>query len=102
MGFEQRGGQSYYYRKVREGGRVRSKYVGGGVVGQICAEQDYEDRSDRESKRAAHLAARHAEAEIDRQLASAESALVALTHATLFAFGFHLHKGQWRRKRLAE
>ncbi len=102
MGFEQRGGRSYYYRKVREGGRIRSIYVGGGLIGHLSAEEDNEERRERAAKRAAHLAARHVETEIDRQLAGAESALLALTHVTLFSVGYHQHKGQWRKKRHAE
>jgi hypothetical protein len=42
---------------------------------------------------------RQAEAEIDRQLADVESVIAAMTHATLFAAGYHKHKGQWRKKR---
>ena len=99
MGWEQRRGRSYYYRKVREGGRVRSEYVGSGIVAQICAGDDEDKRRDRAAKRAADHATRQAEAEIDQQLADAESALTAMTHATLYAAGCHRHKGQWRKKR---
>ena len=99
MGWEQRGGGSYYYRKVREDGRVRSKYMGNGVLGQICAENDQDEQRDRTAKRDAHRATREAEAEIDRQLADAESAIVAITDTTLYAGGYHKHKGQWRKKR---
>jgi hypothetical protein len=99
MGWEQRRGRSYYYRKVREGGRVRSKYVGSGLVAQICAGDDGNKRRDRAAKHAADRATRQAEAAIDRQLASVESAIAAMTHATLFAAGYHKHKGQWRKRR---
>jgi hypothetical protein len=99
MGWEQRRGRSYYYRKLREGGRVRSKYVGTGMLAQICAEDDNDKRRDRQAKHAADHATRQAEAEIDRQLADAESALAAMIHATLFAAGYHKHNGQWRKKR---
>jgi hypothetical protein len=100
MGWEQRGGRSYYYyRKVREDGGVRSEYVGSGLPAQICAEDDNAQRRDQAAQRATDRAKRQAEAEIDRQLADVESALAALTHATLFAAGYHKHKGQWRKKR---
>ena len=99
MGWEQRHGRSYYYRKVREGGRVRSEYVGSGIVAQICAGDDEDKRRDRAAKRAADLATRQGEAEIDRQLADVGSALAVMTDATLYAAGFHKHKGQWRKKR---
>jgi hypothetical protein len=99
MGWEQRRGRSYYYRKVREGGHVRSKYVGTGLVGQICAGDDDDKRRDRQAMRAADRATRQGEAVIDRQLGAAESALTGMTHATLFAAGYRNHKGQWRKKR---
>ena len=99
MSWEQRRGRSYYYRKMREGERVRSKYLGAGIVAQICAGDDDAKRRDRAAQRAADRAARHAEAQIDRQLAGVESAIAAMTHAALLAAGFHKHKGQWRKKR---
>lgn len=99
MGWEQRRGRSYYYRKVREGGRVRSEYMGGGTYAQRCAEIDGSDRQERAAKRAVERATRQAEATVDRQLADAESALSAMTHAALVAAGCHQHKGQWRRRR---
>ncbi len=102
MAWEQRRGHAYYYRKTREGGRVRSEYVGSGIVAQICAGGDDDKRRDRAAKRAADRATRQAEAEIDRQLADAESTLAALTHATLYAAGCHRHNGQWRKKRHAK
>ena len=100
MGWEQkRRGRFYYYRKVRVGGRVRSEYVGSGMLAQMSAEDDANQRRERAAKRAADRATRQAEAQIDRQLADAESALAAMTHATLFAAGFRKHRGQWRKRR---
>jgi len=99
MGWEQRRGRSYYYRKVREGGRIRSEYVGGGTLAQLCAELDGCGRQERAAKRAADRATRQAEEGVDRQLADAESALTAMTHAALVAAGYRNHKGQWRKRR---
>jgi hypothetical protein len=99
MAWEQRRGQFYYYRKVREGGRVRSKYVGSGIVAHICAGDDDDKRRDRAAKRAADHATRLGEAGIDRQLAGVESAIAVMTHATLVAAGYRQHKGQWRKRR---
>ena len=61
MGWEQRGGRSYYYRKGREGGQVCSKYVGIGILAQICAKNDQHERRDRREKLDAHDAMRQAE-----------------------------------------
>jgi hypothetical protein len=99
MGWELRRGRPYYYRKVRKGGRVRSKYVGSGLVAQICAGDDDDKRRDLAVKRAADRATRQGEAAIERQLGAVESALSSMTHATLFAAGYHKHKGQWRKRR---
>src|SRR5437870_4021189 len=99
MGWEQRAGCRYYYRKKREKGRIRSEYVGTGLLAELCAATDSFERLQQAAKRAAGQAVRRAEAEIDRQLANAESALAAMTKATLYSAGYHKHKGQWRKKR---
>jgi hypothetical protein len=99
MGWERKRGRLYYYRKVREGGHVRSQYMGTGLLAQMSAEADNDKRRERAARRAADRATRQAEALIDRQLADAESALMAMTHATLVAAGCHRHNGQWRRRR---
>ena len=38
MGLESRGGRLYYYRKVWDRGRVRSEYVGGGLLAVMAAQ----------------------------------------------------------------
>ena len=99
MGWEQRGSRSYYYRKTREGGRVRSEYMGGGVLGKICAETDRDEQHDRKAERDADHATQQVDAEIDRQLKDAEVALGTIVNSALRAAGYHKHKGQWRKKR---
>jgi hypothetical protein len=73
--------------------------MGTGLLAQMSAEEDNDKRREHKVQHAADHATRQAEAEIDRQLADVESALAAMTHATLFAAGYHKHKGQWRKKR---
>jgi hypothetical protein len=94
MGWEKRGNQKYYYYKIREGGRVRSKYMGTGFYAQLC------DRlaENRRLEQAALRSEREADAEIDRQLNEAGDAIYALTDAELHAAGYHNHKGQWRKQ----
>jgi hypothetical protein len=53
MGWELRRGKLVYYRKVREGGRVRSIYCGAGARGEQAAR---EDAARRECKRAYNAA----------------------------------------------
>ena len=69
------------------------------MLGQICAADDENQRRERAAKSAAERATRQAEAEVDRRLAEAESALREATHATLVAAGCHRHRGQWRKRR---
>jgi hypothetical protein len=38
MGWEQRGNNSYYYKKEREGSRVKSVYVGRGEVAHMISQ----------------------------------------------------------------
>ena len=45
MGWETRRGKRVYYRKVREGGRVRSIYCGSGARGEQAARADAERRA---------------------------------------------------------
>jgi hypothetical protein len=73
--------------------------LGAGVLAGLSAVDDQDKRRERNVQRATDRAARHAEAQIDRQLAGVESAIAAMTHATLFAAGYHKHNGQWRKKR---
>ena len=53
MGWETRRGKRVYVRKVREGGRVRSVYVGGGEAGERAAREDEELRAARRAARVA-------------------------------------------------
>jgi len=53
MGWETRGNGSYYYRKVRDGGRVRSEYVGAGMLAEALAGLDEIDRHSAAAGRAA-------------------------------------------------
>ena len=99
MGWEQRGNRTYYYRKKREGGRVRSLYIGSGDFAQISAETDAANRQEQEQIRANDRRIRDAEAAIDRQLKDTETALFSTVDAALLAAGYHKHKGQWRKKR---
>jgi hypothetical protein len=99
MGWEMRGGKQYYYRKEREGGRVRSVYVGRGETARLIAQLEAMRSDEREGK---HISTRmdreqlqEQETEVTRVCAVVET----LTAAALLSAGFHTHKRQWRRKR---
>jgi hypothetical protein len=96
MGWEHRHGRPFYYRKVREGKRVRSIYIGNGEEAYLCSEMveekhhhDQRERMFRESENA-----------IERQLAALNAQTATITKETLTTAGFHQHKGTWRKRRL--
>jgi hypothetical protein len=99
MGLEQRSGRFYFYEKRREGRRVVSSYIGGGVVALVAAEMNAQDRQEREWQRQKQRKTHHEQKEIDRQLARAERTLGDILRDVLCSAGFHQHKGQWRKRR---
>ncbi len=99
MGWETRGNGRYYYRKVRDGGRVRSEYVGAGLVAEALAGLDALGRDSAAVDRAAWAATVQAERVNDEAIAAAVNMAEALTAAVLIAAGYHTHRRQWRRQR---
>ena len=93
MGWEQRGTNLYYYRKEREGSRVKSPYVGKGEIAHLISQF--------QTKRIAR-ANRLPESKKTEAVLDLASELIQLfTQAALLTAGFHTHKRQWRRKRNA-
>jgi hypothetical protein len=102
MAWERRGGQAYYYRSVRDGGRVKKEYLGAGEFAEALARSDEAIRRARQMERERG----RAEAERLRELAAPvlrldEAADELLRAEELVAAGFHRHKGVWRRGRNA-
>ena len=98
MGWERRGNNLYYYRKERDGSRVKSTYIGRGelahLISQFQASSTVVERivranSDNESKKA------------EAALELATDLIQLVTSAALLSAGFHTHRRQWRRKRNA-
>jgi len=99
MGWEQRGTHQYYYRKEREGSRVKSTYVGRGEIAQMISE----------IQSSAPLIERLAgiikspqvvkEQKAEAALKQADDLIHLLTQAALLTAGFHTHHRQWRRTR---
>jgi len=95
MGWEQRRGQQYYYRKRREGGRVISEYIGQGQLAKQIAARDAQaqtQRAEEQTRLAEHQ-------RVEETLRRLEALTAALTRATLLAEGYHTHRGEWRKKR---
>jgi hypothetical protein len=100
MAFEarERGGR-YYTRSRRVEGRVVREYIGGGVVGELAARKDGEERERKEAEAARGQAeVKHLE-ELAAPVVQLYEVAEALARAHLIAAGCHRHKGEWRRRR---
>lgn len=96
MGWEQRGSHQYFYRKQRDGTRVKSIYVGRGeiadMISQFQSGSSVLERLVRRTKTPNEI-------QSDRAVVVFEQAIQLLTEAALLTAGFHTHHRQWRRKR---
>lgn len=101
MAWKQIGNHKYLYRSVREGGRVRSEYVGRGPGAEAMATLWAIDRAEAEAEREAERERREADREMDRELDRLTSDARAMAEESIRAAGFHDHRGQWRRNRRA-
>jgi hypothetical protein len=100
MGWKTINGRQYYYRSVREGVRVRSEYVGGGIDAGLIARLEAIDRERRLTRRHDEKAAREKWAEIEKGLENLVADARRAAAEALRAAGYHQHhRGEWRRKR---
>ena len=99
MGWETRGNGRYYYRKVPDGGRVRSEYLGAGVVAELLAEADDLGRQRRQLEDEAWQDVIGAERHTAATLAEVDRMVQGMAAAVLIAAGYHTHRRQWRRQR---
>jgi hypothetical protein len=99
MAWEQRGANAYYYKKGRDGSKVKSVYVGRGeiahMVSQLQSSSIELEKLMRVKKSIDTLESEKAEVTLDRAL----ELIQLFTQATLLTAGFHTHHRQWRRKR---
>lgn len=89
MGLETYHGKTYYYKKIREGDRVRSEYIAGGDMAICCARLDAERRRKAAALKA-ELEARRAE--LDAEEGRIVDYLAAVDRAVcqaLQAAGYH-------------
>src|SRR5260370_42593592 len=100
VAWERRGSGVYFYRSVRDAGRVRKEYVGTGRIAELAAELGELDRLERKVERfeAEEQLAMALEACPPDELLSAFSQQVDRMIAdALTTAGFHRHKrGEWR------
>ena len=95
----ERGGL-YYTRSRKVNGQVIREYVGSGVLGELAARMDAEDRQRREEEAAAWREERERLDELAGLVDELCQDVETLAHAALLSAGFRRHKrGEWRRKR---
>lgn len=99
MGWETRGNGSYYYRKVRKGGRVVSEYIGAGDVAELLAKSDELDRQRRQLEAAEWRSIVEADRRQERTLAEIDTLVRATVAGVMIANGYHTHRRQWRKTR---
>ena len=99
MGWEQRGAHQYYYRKEREGSRVKSVYVGCGEVAQMVSKLQASSSELEKLMRAKRSIEANELEKVEVTLDRAIELTQLFTQAALLVAGFHTHHRQWRRKR---
>jgi hypothetical protein len=103
MGWENRlRGGRYYTRSRKVGGRVVREYVGTGLIAELSAQMDAEEREERVQARAAVRAERDRDRAQEKALTDYCRTVGEVLAEALLAAGYHKHKGQWRRKRGTE
>ena len=100
MAWSRRGNRLYYYRNMRENGKVETEYVGTGPLAELIAEMDAERRAEREVKFETWRRERDAMDAVDAQVANWWDAGTMLLKAQLYAGGYYQHdRGEWRKRR---
>src|SRR5262245_40200399 len=99
MAWVSRGGRRYFYQVVREGGKIRHRYLGHGPVAQDAA-------AEIERRRKQRAADAQTAKENERRYAEATGALDELCRSTdlllqaaLLGLGYHQHDRTWRKRR---
>jgi hypothetical protein len=98
---ERRNGQLYYYRSVRDGEKVRKRYVGAGEVARICYETDILQRTSRRTQRERERAELERLEGLVALVEELSEAVEVLVTAHLVDGGYRKRKGEWRRARSA-
>src|SRR5262249_42775365 len=100
MGWKTINGRRYYYRSVREGGRVRTEYYGAGEAAEVGALSHGDHRAWREARRRADRRRREADGRVERALDDLVAAARRAAAEALTAAGYHRHRrGEWRKRR---
>jgi len=101
MALEQRDGNIYYYRSVREGEKIRKVYVGAGEKAHVSHEEDVLRRTGRRARLEREKEDRQRLEALAVPVLEVSEAAEILARAHLVAAGYHKHKGVYRRARRA-
>lgn len=99
MSWERRGNNEYYYRKERDGSRVKSTYVGRGEMAHMISKFEASSGEVEKLLRAKRSIEAQDSERIEAALDRAVELVQLFTEASLLTAGFHTHHRQWRRKR---
>ncbi len=101
MGWETRQGRGRYYTRSRKvQGRIIRDYVGTGLVAELAAQHDAEERAQRHAEHARLQHEAEQWATTTAPLRQLSQLLDGLTAAALIAAGYHQHhRGAWRKRR---
>ncbi len=81
-------------------GKVVREYLGGGILGELAARMDAEERQRREEETAAWRVERERLEELASLVDELCEDIETITRSALLAAGFRRYKrGEWRRKR---
>ena len=93
-------GGLYYTRSRKVNGRIVREYVGAGVLGELAARMDAEDRQRREEEAAAWREERERLESLAGSVDEFCREVETIARAALLAAGFRRHnRGEWRRPR---
>src|SRR5262245_12639665 len=98
MGWKTISGRQYYYTCEREGGKVSTRYFGGGRDAFLISQLEAARRSEGETRREDERAERERDATEERELAGWFDAVQALADEAMEQAGYHKRRGQWRRR----
>src|SRR3954452_19201129 len=101
MGLVYRNGRPYLYKSVREGGKVKSRYVGSGEDALLINALETIDRDEQDYERHQQRAERKRLDDLERALDEMAEQARDLAREALTAAGYHQHhRGEWRRRRV--
>jgi len=99
MAWEQRGNNSYYYKKERDGTKVKSVYVGRGQIAHMISQIQSSSRLLEKLARTIKTPEQVKQEKADAALEKVTDLVTLITQAALVTAGFHTHHRQWRRMR---